>query len=120
MRTVLTFILGRYPLGFLFGLGFDTSSEIALLILTATGGSSEESFGTHVLRSMISPPPPPLVLFSEVFFQKKDLKQESERAVESSAKPHLLKRSMILPLLFAAGMSLLDSLDGMMMLWIYG
>jgi high-affinity nickel-transport protein len=69
-----------YPLGFLFGLGFDTSSEIALLIITASNSvsASDDTFAAHFLRSMI------------------------------------------LPLLFAAGMSLLDSLDGMMMLWIYG
>jgi len=70
-----------FPLGFLFGLGFETSSEVALLILTATSGGSNGDSETFVAH----------------FF-----------------------RSMLLPLLFAAGMSLLDSLDGMMMLWIYG
>ena len=62
-----------YPIGFLFGLGFDTSSEVALLGLTAMG-------------------------------TQKDLPAAA---------------IMLLPCLFAAGMSLIDTLDGMMMLWAY-
>ncbi|MCD8915551.1 HoxN/HupN/NixA family nickel/cobalt transporter [Staphylococcus simulans] len=57
------------PLGFLFGLGFDTASEIALLVLSS--GASEQSI------SLIG--------------------------------------ILALPLLFAAGMSLLDTLDGLLM-----
>ena len=63
-----------YPLGILFGLGFDTASEVALLGLAATSGAN------HV----------------PIYF------------------------ILILPALFAAGMSLVDSTDGIMMLGAYG
>jgi high-affinity nickel-transport protein len=63
-----------YPLGVLFGLGFDTASEVALLGLAATSGAS------HL--------PIPLIL--------------------------------VLPALFAAGMSLVDTTDGVLMLGAYG
>jgi HoxN/HupN/NixA family high-affinity nickel-transporter len=62
-----------YPIGLLFGLGFDTATEVALLGMTAMGNN-------------MSVPPATI---------------------------------MILPSLFAAGMSLIDTLDGMMMLWTY-
>jgi len=63
-----------YPLGVLFGLGFDTASEVALLGLAATSGAS------HI----------PVVFI------------------------------LILPALFAAGMSLVDTTDGILMLGAYG
>jgi len=63
-----------YPLGVLFGLGFDTASEVALLGLAATSGA------THI----------PVVFI------------------------------LILPALFAAGMSLVDTTDGILMLGAYG
>ena len=63
-----------YPLGFLFGLGFDTASEIGLLGLSA----AEASKG--------------LSLWSVLVF----------------------------PILFAAGMSLIDSTDNVLMLGAYG
>ena len=63
-----------YPLGVLFGLGFDTASEVALLGLAATSGAN------HV----------------PIYF------------------------ILILPALFAAGMSLVDATDGIMMLGAYG
>jgi high-affinity nickel-transport protein len=63
-----------YPLGILFGLGFDTASEVALLGLAATSGAN------HL----------PVVLI------------------------------LILPALFAAGMSLVDATDGILMLAAYG
>ncbi|MBV6748869.1 HoxN/HupN/NixA family nickel/cobalt transporter [Pseudomonas chlororaphis] len=63
-----------YPLGFLFGLGFDTSTEIALLGISAT--------------------------------------QASEGLSPWSI--------MVFPLLFSAGMSLVDTLDGHLMLGAYG
>ena len=63
-----------YPLGILFGLGFDTASEVALLGLAATSGASGI----------------PIVYI------------------------------LILPALFAAGMSLVDATDGVMMLGAYG
>ena len=63
-----------YPLGLLFGLGFDTASEVALLGLAATSGAS------HI----------PVVFI------------------------------LILPALFAAGMSLVDTTDGILMLGAYG
>jgi high-affinity nickel-transport protein len=63
-----------YPLGFLFGLGFDTASEIALLVLAA--GASFSGLPFYAI--------------------------------------------LCLPVLFAAGMSLLDTLDGAFMSRAYG
>jgi high-affinity nickel-transport protein len=63
-----------YPLGVLFGLGFDTASEVALLGLAATSGAN------HL----------PILLI------------------------------LVLPALFAAGMSLVDATDGILMLGAYG
>ncbi|CAO3701859.1 hypothetical protein G6F70_000824 [Rhizopus microsporus] len=62
-----------YPLGFLFGLGFDTASEITLLGITAVQGANGMSMWFIIL----------------------------------------------LPLLFASGMALIDSLDSMLMLFTY-
>ena len=64
-----------YPVGFLFGLGFDTASEIALLAVTGAAATSG-----HL---------PPLAIIS-------------------------------LPILFAAGMSALDTADGAFMAKAYG
>ncbi|MEB0010864.1 HoxN/HupN/NixA family nickel/cobalt transporter [Glaciimonas sp. Gout2] len=63
-----------YPLGFLFGLGFDTATEIGLLGIAATQASNG------------------IPIWSILIF----------------------------PLLFAAGMSLVDTLDSTLMLGIYG
>jgi high-affinity nickel-transport protein len=63
-----------YPLGFLFGLGFDTASEVGLLALSAGAA------GKHLPAGAI----------------------------------------LALPLLFAAGMSLLDTADGAFMTHAYG
>ncbi|HEX8939067.1 MAG TPA: HoxN/HupN/NixA family nickel/cobalt transporter [Candidatus Limnocylindrales bacterium] len=63
-----------YPLGLLFGLGFDTASEVALLGLAATSGASHLPIGLILL----------------------------------------------LPAVFAAGMSLVDATDGVLMLGAYG
>ncbi len=63
-----------YPIGFLFGLGFDTATEVGLLV--ATG------------------------------------------AFAASGVPFYV--TLLLPLLFTAGMSLADSTDGIMMLGAYG
>jgi len=63
-----------YPMGFLFGLGFDTSTEIALLGISANQASQGLS-------------------------------------------PWAI---MVFPLLFSAGMSLVDTLDGHLMLGAYG
>jgi high-affinity nickel-transport protein len=63
-----------YPLGFLFGLGFDTSTEIALLGISA----SEASHGLPI------------------------------------------SSILVFPVLFAAGMSLIDTTDGVLMLGAYG
>ena len=64
-----------YPVGFLFGLGFDTASEVGLLALAATFGGSGQL---------------PVVFI------------------------------LLLPLLFTAGMSLVDTTDGVLMLGAYG
>jgi high-affinity nickel-transport protein len=63
-----------YPLGLLFGLGFDTATEIALLFLAAGA-----AFGALPFYAVVC-----------------------------------------LPILFAAGMSLLDTLDGAFMAFAYG
>jgi len=63
-----------YPVGFLFGLGFDTTSEVAILGLAATHASQQ------------------LPIWSILVF----------------------------PLLFAAGMCLIDTTDGIVMLGAYG
>jgi nickel/cobalt transporter (NiCoT) family protein len=63
-----------YPLGLLFGLGFDTASEVALLFLAAGAAGAGLSFYAIIC----------------------------------------------LPVLFAAGMSLLDTLDGSFMNFAYG
>jgi len=63
-----------YPLGFLFGLGFDTATEISLLGISAT----------------------------------------------EAAKGLPVWSILVFPILFTAGMSLIDSIDGIMMLGAYG
>ncbi|ETV94336.1 hypothetical protein H310_11983 [Aphanomyces invadans] len=63
-----------YPLGFLFGLGFDTASEVALLAISAL-------------------------------------------ATQSGVPSWVV---LVLPGLFTCGMSLIDTLDGVFMLWAYG
>lgn len=62
-----------YPIGFLFGLGFDTASEVALL------GLSSVAAGSSMPAAYV----------------------------------------LLLPLLFAAGMSLIDTADGVLMLYAY-
>jgi nickel/cobalt transporter (NiCoT) family protein len=84
-RGLLNRILGRltrtvtrpgqmYPVGVLFGLGFDTASEVALLVLA--GGAAGAGLPWYA--------------------------------------------ALCLPVLFAAGMSLMDSLDGSFMNFAYG
>jgi len=63
-----------YPVGFLFGLGFDTASEVALLVIA--GGAAAATLPWYAV--------------------------------------------LVLPVLFAAGMSLFDSLDGGFMSFAYG
>jgi nickel/cobalt transporter (NiCoT) family protein len=63
-----------YPLGLLFGLGFDTATEVALLVLAGAGAASGLPFYAI----------------------------------------------LCLPVLFAAGMSLLDTIDGAFMNFAYG
>ncbi|WP_343245558.1 HoxN/HupN/NixA family nickel/cobalt transporter [Streptomyces sp. VNUA24] len=63
-----------YPLGFLFGLGFDTATEVALLVLAGSGAAS--GLPWYAI--------------------------------------------LCLPVLFAAGMSLLDTIDGTFMNFAYG
>lgn len=84
-RGLLNRVLGRltrtiktparmYPVGVLFGLGFDTATEVALLVLA--GGAAGAGLPWYAI--------------------------------------------LCLPILFAAGMSLLDSLDGSLMNYAYG
>ncbi len=70
-----------YPIGFMFGLGFDTASEVGLLASTAAAATS----GPH---SVHSGPLPILAIIA-------------------------------LPLLFTAGMSLMDTTDGVFMAKAY-
>ena len=63
-----------YPLGCLFGLGFDTATEVSLLVLA--GGAAASGLPFYAI--------------------------------------------LCLPILFAAGMSLLDTLDGALMAYAYG
>jgi high-affinity nickel-transport protein len=77
LRPVMTAVRQprhMYPVGFLFGLGFDTATEISLLVLAA--GSAAVSVPWYAI--------------------------------------------LVLPVLFAAGMSLLDSIDGVFMNFAYG
>lgn len=64
-----------YPVGVLFGLGFDTASEVGLLAITAGFGASGKIPAFYII---------------------------------------------LFPLLFAAGMSLVDTTDGVLMLGAYG
>jgi high-affinity nickel-transport protein len=63
-----------YPLGFLFGLGFDTATEVGLLGISAAEGAK----GMHIWSILV------------------------------------------FPALFTAGMSLIDTTDGILMLGAYG
>jgi high-affinity nickel-transport protein len=63
-----------YPVGLLFGLGFDTATEVSLLVLA--GGAAAFALPWYAI--------------------------------------------LTLPILFAAGMSLLDSIDGVFMIFAYG
>ncbi len=84
-RGLMNRILGRatravtkswhmYPLGLLFGLGFDTATEVSLLVLA--GGAAAFALPWYAI--------------------------------------------LVLPILFAAGMSLLDTIDGCFMNFAYG
>ena len=77
LRSVFRFV-GRswqlYPIGFLFGLGFDTATEVAMLGIAATQAAAETPIWSI----------------------------------------------MVFPLLFAAGMCLVDATDGIVMLGAYG
>ena len=64
-----------YPIGFLFGLGFDTATEVGLLALSATAATAAVGSGVTL---------PPLAIIA-------------------------------LPIIFAAGMSLMDTFDGIFM-----
>jgi high-affinity nickel-transport protein len=74
LLRVVTESWNMYPIGFLFGLGFDTASEVGLLGIAAATGASGM----------------PIALI------------------------------LLLPLLFVAGMSLVDTTDGVAMLGAYG
>jgi high-affinity nickel-transport protein len=67
-----------YPVGFLFGLGFDTASEVGLLAVTAASATQAEGGGRLPFLGILA-----------------------------------------LPLIFAAGMSLMDTLDGAFMVKAY-
>jgi high-affinity nickel-transport protein len=64
-----------YPIGFLFGLGFDTATEVGLLALSATAATAAVGSGVTL---------PPLAIIA-------------------------------LPIIFAAGMSMMDTFDGIFM-----
>jgi high-affinity nickel-transport protein len=83
-----------YPLGVLFGLGFDTSTEIALLSITAIQGAN----GMPIWHIVILP-----FLFTAGKYN--DLQKLSP-----------MRTILIASIL---GMSLIDTLDGMLMLFAY-
>jgi high-affinity nickel-transport protein len=74
LMKMITKPVQMYPIGVLFGLGFDTATEVALLFLAATAAGASLPFYAI----------------------------------------------LCLPILFAAGMSLLDTLDGSFMNFAYG
>ncbi len=74
MFQIITESWHMYPLGVLFGLGFDTATEIGLLGISAASASQGMSFGSI----------------------------------------------LVFPILFAAGMSLVDTTDSVLMLGAYG
>ena len=82
-----------YPLGVLFGLGFDTATEVALLFL---------------------PPAPP----GRAAVVRDPLRCCSCRGRRWAGLPWYA--ILCLPVLFAAGMSLLDTIDGSFMNFAYG
>ena len=79
-RRFLTSAWHMYPIGLLFGLGFDTASEVALLALTAAAATGARHTGGHLPVGGI----------------------------------------LALPLLFTAGMTLMDTTDGVFMVKAYG
>ena len=79
-RNVLSSSWQMYPVGFLFGLGFDTASEVGLLALTTAAATSQ--------GHLHAGPP--------------------------------IGAVMALPLLFTAGMTLMDTTDGLFMAKAYG
>jgi high-affinity nickel-transport protein len=74
LLKVVSHSWNMYPIGLLFGLGFDTATQVALLAIAAASGTRGLPFWTI----------------------------------------------LIFPLLFAAGMSLMDTTDGILMLGAYG
>ena len=81
-RRFITESWQLYPVGFLFGLGFDTASEIGLLALTAAAATGGVHHGAHA----------------------------SDLPVAAI---------LALPLLFTAGMTLMDTTDGVVMAKAY-
>ena len=79
-NTFITASWQMYPVGILFGLGFDTATEVGFLGLAATTAAAGTGGGTTL---------PPLAIIA-------------------------------LPFIFAAGMSLMDTIDGVFMSKAYG
>ncbi|MDX6245703.1 MAG: nickel/cobalt transporter (NiCoT) family protein [Frankiales bacterium] len=79
-NTFITASWQMYPVGILFGLGFDTATEVGVLGLAATTAAAGTNGGTAL---------PPLAIIA-------------------------------LPFIFAAGMSLMDTIDGVFMSKAYG
>jgi len=79
-RRFLTDSWHMYPIGMLFGLGFDTASEVGLLALTAAAATGKSHAAGHLGVGGI----------------------------------------LALPLLFTAGMTLMDTTDGVFMAKAYG
>ena len=76
-----------YPLGFMFGLGFDTASEVTLLAITAGVAAGTGLIpGAHIVAGQAAP----------------------------------ILAVLSFPILFAAGMSLMDTADGAFMMQAYG
>lgn len=104
MRTILTRLAApllrlvtqpyhMYPIGVLFGLGFDTASTIALLSISAVAGSSH--------------------LASESDLNGSDVQSQARSIRRGDAKV------VLLALLFTAGMTFVDSCDSVLMIYAY-
>lgn len=104
MRTIFTRLVGpllrlvtqpyhMYPIGVLFGLGFDTASTIALLSISAVAGSRHFA--------------------SEEELSGSDAQTEARGWHGGDAKV------VLLALLFTAGMTFVDSCDSVLMIYAY-
>ena len=99
-----------YPVGLLFGLGFDTATEVGLLVLA--GGAAAFSLPWYAILTLP-------VLFGLGFDTATEVAL-LVLAAGAGAAGLPWYAILCLPVLFAAGMSLLDTIDGSFMNFAYG